>query len=97
MHKGVPAEIKASQFEREPHYAERSAFRAPLETDAPLLGGRGQLYFQGGHGKDARHRQEGYPGRGGTFVKKAGTGNRRATSKDYPADFQNDSRVVCDH
>ena len=43
----------------------------------------GRAGNQGGHGKDALHRQEGYPVRGGTFVKKAGTGDRRPTSKDY--------------
>ena len=28
MRKGAPGEMKASQIEREPHYAERSDFRA---------------------------------------------------------------------
>ena len=35
VHQGAPVEIKLSQLEREPHYAERIALRAPWRPELP--------------------------------------------------------------
>ena len=41
VHKGVPGEIKMSQIEQEPHYAERCDFRVPRADPGLFLVVRG--------------------------------------------------------